>query len=347
LERLIDQYDFFEDLFENHQTDLVIGGSKIVADICRKMGILQRYLAPYKYKSYAYWGVNEFWESNIFQKTYNMSEPSDEVFDSTDPTTYEDVLKTIKNKNSLKFTIKNFFYIIVRRLYWKIRGYEKAKGYFLKDELAYTLRRWWRLRNIQKYSEISLKTLSDKDFLFFPLHLEPERATTTFSPEFFDQMFAIQNISKELPAGRFLVIKEHLLSIPVRPKHFYKQLKEIHNVLIANPIEKSFEYIKNSKGVVALTGTAGFEAAMMGIPVISFGQHNLYNILPHVHVVRSWGDVSKIVNKVFLADKRRIREGRRFIDAFIKISAKVGKDCNKNRVAIYKELEKSLLMTIK
>ena len=248
--------------------------------------------------------------------------------------------------------LKDSIYLTARRFYWKIRGYEKAKGYLLRDELTYTFRKWWRLKKFKKDFDVSISTVSQYDYIFFPLHLEPERATTSFSPEFFDQMFAILNISKELPAGKFSVIKEHLFSIPVRPKHFYRQLRERHNVLIANPFEKSFGYIKNAKGVVALTGTAGFEAAMMGVPVISFGQHNLYNILPHVHVVKSWMDICKIIEHIFQFDgenekKGRIREGQRFINAFIKISANLGGDSGRRRENIYQELEKSLLMTIK
>jgi hypothetical protein len=198
---------------------------------------------------------------------------------------------------------------------------------------------------------VSVETACQYDYIFFPLHLEPERATTSFSPEFFDQMFAVLNISKELPAGKFLVIKEHLFSIPVRPKYFYRQLKDIHNVLIANPFEKSFGYIKNAKGVVALTGTAGLEASVMGIPVISFGQHNLYNILPHVHVVKSWTDIGEIIENIFEFDrkneeKKRVQEGRRFIDAFIKMSADLGEYGGNKKENIYQELEKKLLMTI-
>lgn len=351
LEGISAQYEFFEDVFKRNEIDLVIGGSKIVADVCRHLDICQRYLAPYKYKSYAYWGVNEFWESDAIRDVYLLMD-STEIEPDTEPhMEYTGVIQRTSRKKLLHRVVFDISYMVMRRLYHKVRGYEKARGYLLKDEIAYSLRFWWRLRRIERFTEVTAKDLGSYEFLFFPLHLEPERATTTFSPEFFDQMFAILSISKELPAGKFLVVKEHLYSIPVRPKHFYRQLKELHNVLIANPFDLSSEYIKKSIGVVALTGTAGFEAAITGKPVISFGQHNLYNILPHVYTVKGWNEVPKALSFVFSScgggeTQKRKEDGSRFIKAFMEISANLSQDGGRAKDSIYEELEHALMITI-
>lgn len=55
-----------------------------------------------------------------------------------------------------------------------------------------------------------------------------------------------------------------------------------------DPGAYAVDAIRGARAVAVITSTVGFEAAMLGVPVISFGLHNAYNFLPHVHVVESW-----------------------------------------------------------
>ena len=89
-------------------------------------------------------------------------------------------------------------------------------------------------------------------------------------------MAAIQMIARDLPSNYKLIVKEHLPSIGRRPKDFYKQLLALKNVLIADPLEYGISYINNSTAIALVTGTAGWEAAAMGVPVISFSKHNTF-----------------------------------------------------------------------
>jgi len=50
-------------------------------------------------------------------------------------------------------------------------------------------------------------------------------------------------------------------------------------MFIVNPFEKAINVVKNASLVVVLTGAIGLEAAIVGKPVITFGQVP-YNILP-------------------------------------------------------------------
>ena len=79
---------------------------------------------------------------------------------------------------------------------------------------------------------------------------------------------------------------------------FYNQLKRIKNVLIADTFEPGISYINKSKAVALITGTAGWEAAAMGIPVISFSKYNTYNFLNDVFYVKDNSKIFTIIKKI-------------------------------------------------
>ena len=64
-------------------------------------------------------------------------------------------------------------------------------------------------------------------------------------------------IARDLPADVKLVVKEHIPALGRRPRDFYHQILELKNVYIADPSDNGIEYIKLSKGVSLITGTAG------------------------------------------------------------------------------------------
>jgi hypothetical protein len=351
LKVICDQYDYFERMFVEHKIDFVVGGEKVVADVCRRLHITQRYFAPYKYKTYAYWGINEFWESNVLERAYQETGVAGQAGDTDFVSTYSGIVLRKMKEALLRNTIRELVRYLAQRASWWAKGYEKSKGYLMRDDIRYIFWNWWRMGKIRKNRKLSSDSCAKYDYIFFPLHLEPERAMTTFSPEFFDQIYAIMTLSKELPAGKFLVVKEHLVAVPVRPKEFYRQLIEMQNVLFADPFEMSEGFIANSRGVVAITGTAGFEAAILGKPVICFGQHNLYNFLPHVHLLKGWNDVAPVLSEVFRnhtaqEEQRWIADGKRFISAFKNTSANMTDDPGRNRCKVFEELEATLLMSL-
>jgi predicted glycosyltransferase len=130
------------------------------------------------------------------------------------------------------------------------------------------------------------------------------------------------------------VVKEHLTAVGPRPDDFYKSLAMMTNLILLDPLEPSLDLIRLSKGVATVTGTAGLEAAFLGIPVISFGKHNIYNVVPHVHYMSSWLQIPEAVRSIienFTSEKEtRERDGARFLQAMINISIDC-KDVDFNR----------------
>lgn len=116
-------------------------------------------------------------------------------------------------------------------------------------------------------------------FIFYPLHFEPEVSLQVLGKPYQNQIEVIRNLAMAAPVNMKIVVKEHPRSLGFRPFSYYKKLFEIPNVYIVNPFLNSHEIIPYSTIVAVITGTIGFEAAILKKPVLTFGLAP-YNLLP-------------------------------------------------------------------
>ena len=123
-------------------------------------------------------------------------------------------------------------------------------------------------------------------FAYFPLHVQPEISTNLLAPLFTNQFELIRQIAISLPHGITLVVKEHPLMIGRRKKKYYEKIQSLPNVKIINHDVETNEIInnKNCELVTVISGTAGFEAALLGKKVIQFSDTYL-KLLPNVSVL--------------------------------------------------------------
>ena len=147
-----------------------------------------------------------------------------------------------------------------------------------------------------------LADLEGKPFVYYPLQTEPEFAFNAQSPEYFFQLETIAQVARDLPAGIPLAVKETLFAIGRRPKNFYAQIRDLKNVVFLDVMESGLEVIKCAAVTVAITGSAGHEAAVLGKPVISFGRHNPYSFLRHVKVVRDSAELKGYLNEALFGE---------------------------------------------
>jgi hypothetical protein len=156
-------------------------------------------------------------------------------------------------------------------------------------------------RSITNYRYVKSISIKPKDIdnnyrvCYFSLHLEPEVALLSFSPEFSNSLEAISWISKSLPADTLLVVKEQARSFGVRSRWYYKQLNKIGNVALANPEVNSWNWLKKVDLVATITGTVGVEAVYHHKPVISFGKHQVINFLPTVRFVSNYVETKNAI----------------------------------------------------
>jgi hypothetical protein len=125
---------------------------------------------------------------------------------------------------------------------------------------------------------------SDIPFVFFPLHLEPESTTNVFSIFYDNQLEIIRTLSKALPARWLLAIKEHPNMKNSRAKGFYRTLQRLPNTLLVRPDEPGWKLVRACQLVATLSGTSGLEAAIIGKPVLVFGDP-VWGYAPTAHKV--------------------------------------------------------------
>lgn len=183
-------------------------------------------------------------------------------------------------------------------------------------------------------------------FFFFPLHFQPEASTSVWATYYCDQINTIKNIAFSLPFPYKLVVKEHPVAVGTRSKSFYRKLKAIPNVVLVSPEENIENIIKNSFGVITLSGNPGLEAALSGKVVYVLGDA-FYSYHPVCRRVASFEDLKNKIEKdlssgLGVCGLKDINN--RFIASYLRntiegniISASQGKDTN-NYKLIYQNL---------
>ena len=125
-------------------------------------------------------------------------------------------------------------------------------------------------------------------FVYFPLQIMPERTLLISSPFNTNQIEIIKHISKSLPIGYRLYVKEHPLMIirEWRKTSFYNEILSIPNVQFLHHSIKTEDIMKKCSLVVTINGAAGLEAAIHKKPSILFSDFS-FSILPSVYQLKS------------------------------------------------------------
>jgi hypothetical protein len=113
----------------------------------------------------------------------------------------------------------------------------------------------------------------DDLYIYMPLHLIPESTTLVKAPFYINELSIIEQVSKSLPIGWKLYVKEHQSMLGERDFKFYKRIHAFPNVRLVqfNYYDDPKPWIINSIGVITITGTSAYEAAMLGKSAIVFG----------------------------------------------------------------------------
>lgn len=149
----------------------------------------------------------------------------------------------------------------------------------------YTYRDWALLRKTafrRSYDALSVAPgdaeLADWRFVYFPLHYQPERTTCPDGGVFNDQYLVASLLAHALPEGWKLLVKEHPSQFiwPTegelgRWDGYYDRFLDLPNTLLVSTGLASDRLILGAGAVATVTGMAGWEALMLGRPVLAFG----------------------------------------------------------------------------
>jgi len=117
-------------------------------------------------------------------------------------------------------------------------------------------------------------------YVYFPLHLQPEMTTSALGGPFVDQALAIEILSSMLPENVKIYVKENPKQMGfMRGPTFFHRINRLKNIELIPENINSHELIRNCVFVAAITGTAGWEALSIGRPALVFG-NAWYRSLP-------------------------------------------------------------------
>lgn len=171
----------------------------------------------------------------------------------------------------IQVSFKDYFLPRLLRFY---RYPQHLKLAFLKPYLFFE----------EKVLKKTIETKFDptKPYLFFGFHLPTESTVSLRALPYMNQISLIESISRVLPFGHYLYVREH----PEWKKHFsfsnLKRLKILPNVRLIPTNVPIAQVLKSSRGVLTYNATTGIEALMYGKPVLSFAPNIYYNFHPAV-----------------------------------------------------------------
>lgn len=132
-----------------------------------------------------------------------------------------------------------------------------------------------------------------QNYIYFPLHLQPELTTSALGGVYCDQLLALELLVSKLPRGWKVVVKENPKQrLYRRDAFFYQRLASIPDTVYVKEAD-TYHLMQHAKLVATITGTAGWEAISGGKPALIFGQA-WYRYLPGVFTYSSSVDLKEI-----------------------------------------------------
>jgi hypothetical protein len=101
-------------------------------------------------------------------------------------------------------------------------------------------------------------------FVLFTLNYMPEHTIDVEAPYFVSAIETVRNMTRSLPSGVSLYVKEHPNALGIRSPAELFRIKRLPGVRLIDPFVDSHSLIKAAEAVVTLSGTASLEAAIYG-----------------------------------------------------------------------------------
>ena len=146
-----------------------------------------------------------------------------------------------------------------------------------RDDLTPVISNWLRRHAVKPLLGAAAKRLyldegrsrefiESNKYVFYPLQYFRESRVTMRAPEFYNQLWLIEYLSRSLPPEYELVVKDHPGQLGALPlSHAYKLRRYATGVA---PTVPAREVVTGADAVVTLNNTVGYEAIMYGKPVV-------------------------------------------------------------------------------
>jgi hypothetical protein len=179
-----------------------------------------------------------------------------------------------------------------QRDYLRFTDYANSYSIGSLTREAYRLRRnTWNLRR-----EKLLVKPPRGQYAFFGLHMQPESSIDVFAHFFSNQVRVVELMARSLPPTHMLLIKLHKSDVPNYSAQDLERFRSFPGVQVVSPYADTYELIKGADLIFSIQGTIGLEGAMLGKPVIMFGDSPL-KTFPNVSTFGRTVDLPQLVRK--------------------------------------------------
>jgi len=169
---------------------------------------------------------------------------------------------------------------------------------------------WFRLRFIKRalgtvsrrmyMSERSSREFIESNrYIFYPIQFFQESRVSMRAPEFYNQLWLIEYLSRSLPLGYELVVKDHPQQLGALPLSQVRRINRYATVIA--PTIPAREVIPHADAVVTLNNTVGYEGVMYGKPVLTLGDA-FYSDAGYTHDVINFRSLLEELNSAVSSD---------------------------------------------
>jgi hypothetical protein len=109
-------------------------------------------------------------------------------------------------------------------------------------------------------------------FVLVLLHVQPEASIDVLAHRFHNQLENIRSLARLLPCGYELYVKEHSVAMGDRYPGFYREIRSLPSVRLIDPLSNTADLIRRACLTLTPSGTAAFEAGLMGRPAATFSK---------------------------------------------------------------------------
>lgn len=179
--------------------------------------------------------------------------------------------------------------------------------------------------------------LLEEDFVFYPLQFHRESRVTVRAPEFYNQSWLVEYLSRKLPPGHDLFTKDHPQQLGAQPLSVIDTIIR-HSEALA-PELNAHDVIEASSAVVTLNNTVGYEAILHGKPVVVLGDA-FYSNLGYTYDVTEISELDATLNDAVSSEGLSEKEVVEFAHAIIEAS--VAGEWNRNSMEAVDVLSESI-----
>lgn len=280
---------YFYNIINNNKPDFLLMAwtphtviSFIIYNICLKLDI----------KTYSFYVVSILpillirewiswkfiWNNSILEENIRriLDKDIDKFLNKFNANSFEDPKYLRIQKSKDKFSIKNLYLRARKNLY--LIWYSKIEYYGfsgIKDTISIMDKILFFFLK-KKLININTKALNkaigndvnlNVDFVYFPLHYQPERTTNPDWWDYYDQIKALITLRQLIPNNIPIYVKEHYWQFSRwfqwyrwRSRFFYSTLSKIENLYILNNDLQSNILIQKSLMTASITGTTIIES---------------------------------------------------------------------------------------